>query len=71
MTKYYRVWLETEYLKKFPLFDKIDESTLETWLHGAAECYGGVWWIDASNSENEAHGIPYNRMGYIVKFEEL
>lgn len=69
--KKYRVWLENEYFVKYPLFDEIDEETFDTWIHGACEYYGGVWWIDSADSENEAHGIPHNGLGYIVRYCEI
>lgn len=72
---YYRVWLNNEYLESFPLFDRVEESELEIWLHENAEASADfgktVWWIDHSGTDRIRDDIPYNSMGYIVKYEKI
>lgn len=72
---YYRAWLNNEYAKSFPLFDCIEQDELEAWLRKNAEPSADfgktVWWIDHSRTDSIREDIPYNSMGYIVKFEEI
>lgn len=75
MEKNYRVWLQNEYFDTFPLFDSISGSELDTWLHENAEPTADfgktVWWVDHRHTDMIRDDIPYNSMGYIVKFEEI
>lgn len=72
---YYRVWLNNEYCDSFPLFDCIEQDELEAWLRKNAEPFAGfgktVWWIDHSRTDSIRDDIPYNGMGYIVKYEKI
>lgn len=72
---YYRAWLTNEYCETFPLFDRIEESELEIWLHENAEASADfgktVWWVDHSSTASIRDDIPYNSMGYIVKYEKI
>lgn len=72
---YYRVWLNNEYCKSFPLFDRIEAIEFEAWLRENAEPSADfgktVWWIDHRHTESIRDDIPYNCMGYIVKFEKI
>jgi hypothetical protein len=72
---YYRVWLNNEYCESFPLFDSIEKDELEAWLRENAEPSADfgktVWWIDHNHTASIRDDIPYNSMGYIVKFEEI
>lgn len=72
---YYRVWLNNEYCESFPLFDRIEAFEFEAWLRENAEPnddFGKtVWWIDHNHTASIRDDIPYNSMGYIVKFEEI
>lgn len=67
--QYYRVWASNEYFERFPIFDRIEESELETWLHENAEHNGEVWW--ANDRERAEFNIPYNAMGYIIKYAKI
>lgn len=72
---YYRVWLNNEYCQSFPLFDHIEAFEFEAWLRENAEPSADfgktVWWIDHSHTASIRDDIPYNSMGYIVKFEKI
>lgn len=72
---YYRVWLNNEYCDSFPLFDRIEENQLEAWLRENAEPsddFGKtVWLIDHRHTNNLRDDIPYNAMGYVVKYEKI
>jgi hypothetical protein len=72
---YYRVWLNNEYCESFPLFDCIEGVELETWLRENAEPsddFGKtIWWIDHNRTDLIRDDIPYNSMGYIVKYEKI
>lgn len=72
---YYKVWLINEYWEEFPLFDRIEEGELDTWLHEYAEAcidFGKtVWWVGHRYTASIRDDIPYNGMGYIVKYEKV
>ena len=72
---YYRAWLINEYGNSFPLFDRVEASELEIWLHENAEANADfgktVWWVDHRQTSNIRDDIPYNSMGYIVKYEKI
>ena len=72
---FYRVWLNNEYCESFQLFDCIEQDDLKDWLHKNAEPSADfgktVWWIDHSRTDSIRDDIPYNSMGYIVKYEEV
>lgn len=74
METYYKAWLTNEYSDRYPLFDRIEASKLETWLRENAEpCadFGKTYWIvDHRSTANIRDDIPYNSMGYIVKYEK-
>ncbi len=75
MENYYRAWLMNEYGVNFPLFDRIEASELEIWLHENAEASADfgktVWWVDHGHTASIRDDIPYNSMGYIVKYEKI
>lgn len=71
----YRVWLQNEYFDTFPLFDSISGAELETWLRENAEPSADfgktIWWVAHNHTDMIRDDIPYNGMGYIVKFEKI
>lgn len=58
-----------------PLFDRIEAFEFEAWLRENAEPSADfgktVWWIDHNHTASIRDDIPYNSMGYIVKFEKI
>lgn len=72
--KNYRVWLTNKMAEDFPLFERITEKELTDWLDEWAECatsaWGDTWWVDGYDAKNYL-GLPYDSMGYIVKYEEI
>ena len=74
-TTYYRVWLINEYFESFPLFDRIEGYEMEAWLRENAEPSNDfgktVWIVDHRSTSDIRDDIPYNAMGYIVKFKKI
>lgn len=72
---FYRVWLNNEYCESFPLFDRIEEGELDAWLHENAEASADfgktIWWVDHLVTDRIRDDIPYNSMGYVVKYEKI
>ena len=72
---FYRVWLQNEYFERFPMFDRIEGWELDAWLRENAEPsddFGKtVWWVEHNHTNSLRDDIPYNGMGYIVKFEKI
>lgn len=72
---FYRVWLSNEYCDTYPLFDRIEAGEFEIWLRENAEPtadFGKTYWfIDSRSAELIRDDIPYNGMGYLVKYEKV
>lgn len=70
----YKVFAIDEYFNKFTMFESIDESSLNTYLHSEnCECvndYGDVYFL-VSKSEMEKFNIPYKAMSYIIKYTKI
>lgn len=68
---FYKVWLQNEYFERIDLFNKIECNKLENWLFEWAYLEDGYWWLDGtSGAIIDALKIPYNSMGYMVKFQK-
>ena len=72
---FYKVWLSNEYCETYPLFDRIEAGEFEIWLRENAEPiadFGRTYWLIGHLATDRIRDdIPYNSMGYIVKFEPI
>lgn len=70
--KFYKLRVINEHSVEFKIFDRISEGELDTWLREHCDDFDDPnWWIAGRNSELSEYNIPYNEMGYLVKYEEV
>ena len=72
---FYKVWLSNEYCETYPLFDRIEAGEFEIWLRENAEPiadFGRTYWLIGHLATDRIRDdIPYNGMGYLVKYEKI